>query len=142
MAVPSVTLALVFGVARTQPAIATIGHDAIRESDFQHYVDSAFQAERAAQIRLEPAARAQALRDYLDNLAIAERARRGGIDQDERFTKAVELMEMKLLAQAMTNRHRESILKNSQVLPEELSDYYQLLQHDFTLEPRFTAHHR
>ena len=141
MAVPSVTLALVFGVARTQPAIATIGHDAIRESDFQHYVDSAFQAERAAQIRLEPAARAQALRDYLDNVAIAERARRGGIDQDQRFTKAVELMEMKLLAQAMTDRHRESILQNSQVLPEELSEYYQLHQHDFLLEPRFTAHH-
>jgi hypothetical protein len=69
------------------------------------------------------------------------KARAKGIDEETRFKKAAELMDMKLLAQLVTDRHRDGILQKSQTTPEQIRAYYDQHQSQFLEEPRFTARH-
>jgi peptidyl-prolyl cis-trans isomerase C len=132
---------VVFCVVRTDPPLATLGNQAIREADFQQYLAKALPPERVEEVDRDPAQRKGALEEYLDALAVAEKARREGIDQEPRFKKAVELMEMKALAHLVTERHRTSILRDSAVSAEEVNRYYEQHKGEFTEQPRFTAHH-
>ncbi len=120
--------------------LARLGDKAIRETDFQGYL-SRVHPEQIAEIRRSPPARQSALDEYLDLLAMVAKARRAGIDQELRFKKALELMEMKVLSQLVTERHRGCLLEVSRVSPEEVKAHYVRHQAEFTEEPRFTAHH-
>jgi hypothetical protein len=120
--------------------LARLGDKVIREADFQGYLSRAH-PEQIAEIRRSRPARQSALDEYLDLLAMVAKARRAGIDQELRFKKALELMEMKVLSQLVTERHRGRLLVVSRVPPEEVKAHYVRHQAEFTEEPRFTAHH-
>lgn len=94
-----------------------------------------------AQTSGEPDRSRPSLDADLDHRAIAEMAHRLGNDRAQRFLKAVELMEMRLLAQRVTELHRDAIVTQSAVSPAMLRDYYEQHKKEFTEEPRFTAHH-
>ena len=128
-------------VAATQPPLATLGKQPIRESDFQRYLARTQSPQRVAEIRRDARLRAEALNAYLDVRAIARKAEKVGVDRNERFRKAVELAQMKILAQLLSARHRDLILKRAAVSPAEVRAYYEHHKHEFQLEPRFTAHH-
>lgn len=127
-------------VAQTGPALATLGGQVIGESDFQHYLATIHPPERVAEINRKRLDRASALEKYLDSRAIAEKARRTGLDRETAFKKALELADMKSLAHLMNERHRESILRNLQVTEEEVQEYYELHKLEHSVEPRFVAH--
>ena len=129
------------GVLKPDPPVATLGNQVIREADFQRYLEHAYPPEQVAEINRNSSDRQNALEEYLDSVAIAAKARRAGIDQETRFEKARELMEMKTLSHLVTERYRDRILQSSQVSPEEVKTYYEQHQHELTVEPHFTAHH-
>ncbi len=121
--------------------LATLGSQPIREADFQRYLGDAFPPEQVAVINASPADRRSALEEYFDSLAIVTKARRAGLDRETRFEKALELMEMKLLAHLETERYRDRIVRESQVSEEDVRKRYEQRQHELTEAPRFTAHH-
>lgn len=126
--------------ARQSP-IASIGSEVISETEFQSYLKDAYTSEQATEIHRKPSERQLALTRYLDHRALLAKAQSLGIDQDPRYKKALELMAVKVLARLMTDRNRESILRNSQVSPEEVKTYFEQHRQEFTEEPRFTARH-
>jgi hypothetical protein len=129
------------GVLMTDVPLATLGKKVIREADFQRYLEHAYPPEKFKEINRNSSDRQNALEEYLDSVAIAAKARRAGIDQETRFKKARELMEVKTLSHLVTERYRDRILQSSQVSPEEVKAYYEQHKHELTVEPRFTAHH-
>ncbi|MGC4088759.1 MAG: peptidylprolyl isomerase [Polyangiaceae bacterium] len=141
LAVGVTAAAIAFVTVRTEPALATLGGAAIREHDFQRYLALGNPPARVAEIRSDPALRSAALEAYLDARAIREKARRVGIDQELRFKKAVELMEMKTLAQLFTERHRDALVRETTVSPADLREQYEQHKSEFPIEPRFSAHH-
>jgi parvulin-like peptidyl-prolyl isomerase len=142
-----VTLALLVfaadapGVLQTEAPLAALGKRVLREADFQRYLQQVYSPEQAEEINRNSSDRQNAIEEYLDSVAIAAKARRAGIDQETRFKKALELMEVKTLSHLVTERYRDRILRSSQVSPEEVKTYYEQHKHEFTEEPRFTAHH-
>ena len=113
----------------------------IVEADFQGYLKSVYAPEEVKEIHRAPSRREHALEAYLDSVAIAAKARREGIDQEPRFKKAQELMEVKLLSYLVAERHRAHLLQSARVAPEEVKAYYEHHKNELTVEPRFTAHH-
>lgn len=61
--------------------------------------------------------------------------------KETRFAKAMELMEMKLLAHMMTERNRERIVSGSQVTDDEVRAHWEQHKHEMTEDPRFSARH-
>jgi hypothetical protein len=118
--------------------IATVGKEVIGEADFQRYLTDTCSAEELATIAHGPLIRKQALEGFLDQMAVVEKARQIGIPREQRFKKAVELGELKLLAQLLTERNRESILRNSEVPPDAVAAYYESHKHEFPVETGFS----
>jgi peptidyl-prolyl cis-trans isomerase C len=127
--------------SKREAPLATLGNRAIREGDFQSYLKSVHPPEKVAEINRESSERSRALAQYLDDLAIAAKARREGIDRQPRFGKAVELMEVKTLAHLVTERYRDQIVRDSQASAAEVQGYYEQHQDQFSETPRFTARH-
>jgi len=128
-------------VPSRETPLATLGDRVIREADFQGYLARTHPPEQIEEIRRSPSARQSALHEYLDLLAMVAKARREGIDRELRFKKALQLMEMKVLSQLVTERHRDRFHAASQVSPEEVKAYYVWHRAKLTEVPRFTAHH-
>ena len=133
---------LAAGCARkADKPVASLEGKAITESDFQHHIGVAFPPGDVDEIRRSSSRRKAALNEYLDRVAIRAKARRVGIDKEPRFTKAVELMEMKTLAHLLTERNRERIERITQVSPDEVRRFYDEHKAEYTTTPCFTAHH-
>jgi len=121
--------------------LATLNGRAIREADFRRYLAEAHPVETVASITQTPADRKHALLEYLDFIAISAKAHREGVDREPRVRKATELMEMKLLSQLMTERHRDQLVRDSEVSEEEVRRHYQRRKRELVEEPHFYAHH-
>lgn len=106
--------------APDDPALASIGPTVLRASDFERFARAALPAGQAAAVRTRPEARRQALDAWLDLAVQAAVARQRGIDRLPTFRKALELMEMKLLAQAMTDRIRPGLATAADVSAAEI----------------------
>ena len=128
-------------LVKAEVPLATLGTTAIREADFQRYVELTFPPERVEAIQRNVADREIALEEYLDSRALVAKARRQGIDQESRFKKALELMDAKILSHLLAERYRDSVIKESRVSDDEIHAYYEQHKHEFTEQPRFTAHH-
>lgn len=126
---------------KTEASLATLGNKLIWDAEFQYYLINLYPPEKVEEINRKHLERQKALKEYLDLLAIAAKARREGIDKEMRFKKALELMEVKILSRLVTERHREHILRSSRVSPDEVKAYYGRHKNEITQEPRFTAHH-
>jgi hypothetical protein len=121
--------------------LASIGGRTIAQSDFEGHLQRAFPAEEMADLLRDSPRTQRALADYLDQLAVAAKAHRQGIDQEPGFKKALELMEMKLLSHLLTERNRVHIETIAQVSPEEVRRFYDQHQDEYAATPGFTAHH-
>lgn len=91
--------------------LATIGDVPITQSDFERYVRSGLGGAGLDEIRTDQTARNTALEAFFDLKVLAAKARKEGIDQEPTFQKATQLMEMKLLVQAITDRDRTRLLE-------------------------------
>lgn len=118
--------------------IATLGKQVIGEADFHRHLADTYPAEQLTVIGQDPVHREQALNRFLDQIAFLEKARRIGLPDEPRFKKAVELGELKLLAHLMTERNRETILRNSEVSPDAIPAYYEAHKHEFPVEIGFS----
>jgi len=143
---PVIAALLLAGLAtgcprKAEKPIASLGDEIISEHDFQRYLASAYLADEIALMRSDPSRRQAALDEYLDSLAIAAKARKLGIDQEERFKKAVELLDLKILAHLLTERYRSRLVQATQVSPDEVKRFYQEHKGEYTVHPSFSAHH-
>jgi hypothetical protein len=133
---------LAAGCAReADKPIAILGSKPISERDFQRYLDSAYPPNEVGRIRGDRSRRQAALSEYLDSLAIAAKAHQHGIDQEARFKKAVELLEVKILSHLMTERYRSRIVQATRVSADEVKRFYEDHKGEYAVPPRFTAHH-
>jgi hypothetical protein len=118
--------------------LARVGTRVIGEVDFQRYLADSLPPDELAATHRDSRKRRLALDDFLDQTAVSEKARRAGIPREGRFLKAVELMEMKLLAHLTSERNREAVLRSSQVPAAEVRSHYEAHKHELLVEPRFT----
>jgi len=121
--------------------IATLDGQSIREGDFRRYLENAYLPTELGQIRGDPSRRKDALNAYLDARAIAAKAHKQGIDQELRFKKAVELLDVKILSQLVTERNRNRIVQATQVSSDEVKRFYEEHKGEYMVRPSFTAHH-
>jgi peptidyl-prolyl cis-trans isomerase C len=128
------------GVVTKEATLATLGNQAIRESDFQRYLQGLYPPDQVRETNRDALERARALEAYLDSRAIGAKARRVGVDRETRFEKALWLMDVKTLSQLVTERYRDRILRDSQVSPDDVKTHYEAHKHELTEQPRFTAH--
>lgn len=91
--------------------LASIGDTLITESQFKQYVRSGWANVSADEIRTNNSARDAALEGFFDLQVMVAKARQEGIEQETNFQKASELMEMKLLVKAITDRDRAKLLE-------------------------------
>ncbi|MGC3956585.1 MAG: peptidylprolyl isomerase [Verrucomicrobiota bacterium] len=133
------TLAL--GEPPQNAVLAKLGDKSIHESDFNFFLQGMFPPEERAALRTNATARAEALDAYLDLMVLSTKARRDKIDQSTNFEKAHALMQMKLLAQTLSERERERFTKiATSVTEQEVRDYYDLHTNKFQTQPNFTVH--
>lgn len=127
---------------RTTPSdrvVARVGSAEVTMSTFERYLAERQAAVDLAAMRRDPSALEQALNDYLDELAVEARAKRLRIESEPKYQKAVELLNLKLLARLMTEHQRSRILQMTRVSSEEVRNYYNSHGGEFLEEPRFTA---
>lgn len=129
--------ALLATTCKTEP-LATLGGRAIRDSDFQQYAQANYDPDRVADMNRNRASRDLAWQAYLDSLALAARARQLGVDKDEHFQKAVELMEDKTLAQMVLGPYRDRVVNAAHVSMDEARRSYEDHKADFLIQPHFT----
>lgn len=98
--------------AAEDQVLATIAGVAIRQSDFNRYIQSG--PESTVVFQTNTPARQDALNAYLDLQVLCAKALKEGIDASTNFQKASELMEMKLLVTALSERDREVVRANRQ----------------------------
>lgn len=91
--------------------LATIDDVPITQSEFEQYIRSGWAGEDMDEIRTSQAVRNATLEAFLDLKVLAAKARQDGIDQEPTFQKAIELMEMKVLVQVITDRDRAELLE-------------------------------
>lgn len=91
--------------------IARIGNVPITQREFDQYVRSGWAGADMDEVRTNQAARTTTMESFFDLKVLAAKARQEGIDQEPTFQKASQLMEMKLLVQAITDRDRIKLLE-------------------------------
>lgn len=91
--------------------LATIGNGSLTQSDFNRYIRSGWASASIDEIRTNRSARSAALEAFFDLQVMAARTRQQGIDKTPAFQKASQMMEMKLLVQAITDRDRAKLLE-------------------------------
>lgn len=131
-------LALLAACARETP-LATLQGRSLSEGDFQQHLASLYSSDERQRIRESPARRQAELDRWFDILAITAKARRLGIDREPRFLKAIELMEMRTLANRVTEQSRERIESITRVSPDEVRRFYEEHKGEYLSTPRFTA---
>ncbi|MGC4064070.1 MAG: peptidylprolyl isomerase [Polyangiaceae bacterium] len=141
VALLGVLVLFVFRVVATDPPVATLGPELIRESDFSRYLASIHPPERVTELLRDPSARDDALEEYLDVRALEAKSRRDGLEGDPRFVKAVQLMESRTLAHLEMERYRAKLETASVITSKDVEAYYAEHAGAFLREPRFTAHH-
>jgi len=91
--------------------LATMGDTLITQSQFEQYVRSGWADASADEIRTNNSARDAALEGFFDLQVMVAKAQQEGIEQETNFQKAAQLMEMKLLVKAITDRDRAKLLE-------------------------------
>ena len=129
----------VWADSSSNTVLAKLGDKSIRESDFDFFLQGMFPPEERVALRTNITARTEALDAYLDLMVLSAKARRDKIDQVTNFQKARELMQMKLLAQILTERERERFMQAAAVTDTELQDYYDRHPDRFQLPASFTV---
>lgn len=96
--------------------LATMGNVPITRAEFDRYLRSGWANASVDEIRTNNSARDAALEGFFDLQVMAAKARQEGIDKESTFQKACQLMDMKLLVKAITDRDRaklEAMAKDS-----------------------------
>ena len=128
------------GVPREDRALAAVDGRVIHERDFVGYLESGHSTEEAEAILENTEMRKRALDDFLGRVSAGVSARRAGIDREANFKKAAELMELKILSRAASERGVEERIRQSRVSDAEVLAYYEEHKQEYVETPRFTAH--
>lgn len=94
--------------------LATIGDVPITQSEFEQYIQSGLANASMDEIHTNQSAYKAALNAFFDLKVTAAKARQDKIDRELTFQKASQLMEMKLLVKAITERDRAKLLASAE----------------------------
>lgn len=118
--------------------LAKLGDTPILESEFLSYQQARFTPDERASLMTNATDRAETLQAYLDLRVLSAKARREGLDRTFSYQKACELMQMKLLAQMLSERERERFTQAAVVTDQEVRAYYDQHPEQFRVLPVFT----
>ena len=112
--------------------LATIDGLPIRQSAFEQFIGSGLAGSNGEVVYTNAPPHREALEAYFDLQVLSAKARKEGIDRSTNFQKACELMEMKLLVTAISERDRAIVRTNRQ-------DYMDGIKVEVDLKPTALA---
>ncbi len=116
--------------------LATMGDVPITQAEFEQFVRSGFAGANLDEIRTNQSARKAALETFFDLKVMATKARQEGIDRNPTFQKASQLMEMKLLVKAITDRDRAKLMASARSSGDtNQSSYMDAIKAEVGLKP-------
>jgi parvulin-like peptidyl-prolyl isomerase len=121
--------------------LATVGGVAVKDSDFELFLNVSLPEQQRKQIMIMPGAREQYLKRFLDYRILAAKARKEGIGKGAAFAKKMELMEMQVLIQSLFDRDGDTLKKNSTVSDEDVKVFFDKHPDRFMTPESFTARH-
>lgn len=119
--------------------LATLGESRITQSEFEQFVRSGWANASLDEIRTNASARDQALGAFFDLKVMVAKARRDGIDQKQTFQMATQLMDMKLLVKAITDRDRAKLEKPQDSTATNKPSYMEAIKAEVELKPTALA---
>lgn len=119
--------------------LATIGDSPITQSEFEQYLRSGWASASLGEIQTNASVRDQTLEAFFDLKVMAAKARRDGIDRKPTFQMASQLMEMKLLVKAITDRDRATMEKAQDSNTTNKLSYMEAIKVEVDLSPTALA---
>jgi hypothetical protein len=119
--------------------LATLGDTSITQSEFEQYLRSGWAGACLAEVRTNAPARHQAMEAFFDLKVMAAKARRDGIERKPTFQMACQLMEMKLLVKAITDRDRAIMEVARSSNPTNTPGYLEAIKAEVGLKPTALA---
>jgi hypothetical protein len=115
--------------------LATLGDRRITQSEFEQYLRAGWATASLEEIRTNASARQQALEAFFDLKVMAAKARRDGIDRKPEFQMASQLMELKLLVKAITDRDRAKLERTQDFNATNQPGYLEAIKVEVGLKP-------
>jgi parvulin-like peptidyl-prolyl isomerase len=123
------------------PVLATIGKDAVRQSDFELFLDTALNQKQRMQIQFVEGAREQYLKQYLEYRTLAAKARKEGLQRQPGHARKLAIMEMQLLIQSLMERDGGALQAKAAVKDEDVKAYFAAHPDKFRTPETFNARH-
>ena len=127
--------------AAADPVLATIGKEAIRESDFELFLNTTLNDQQRMQLQFIDGAKEQYLNRFLEFKALAAKARKEGLQNQPGHAKKLAIMDMQLLIQALMDRDGPSLQARLAIKDEEVKAYFDAHPDKFKTPETFTARH-
>ncbi len=122
-------------------ALATIGGQVVRESDFELFLSLALNPQQRMQIEMVQGAKDPYRKQFLDTKVMQAAARKQGMDKQPDFRRKMELMEMQILVQELLQRDGETLRSKLNVDEAEVKAYYAKYPEQFKTPESFNARH-
>jgi parvulin-like peptidyl-prolyl isomerase len=123
------------------PVLAWIGKQAIRQSDFELFLDTALTQQQRMQAQFVEGARSKYLEQYLQYCSLAAKARKEGLQKQPDHAKKLAIMDMQLLIQALMERDGSALQAKAAVKDEDVKAYFTAHPDKFTTPETFTVRH-
>jgi peptidyl-prolyl cis-trans isomerase C len=123
------------------PVLATIGKEAIRQSDFELFLEITMTDQQRMQMQFIEGARAQYLNRFLEFKALAAKARQEGLQKRPDHAKKLAVMDMQLLIQALMDKDGPALQAKLNLKDEEVKAYFDAHPDKFKTPESFSARH-
>jgi parvulin-like peptidyl-prolyl isomerase len=121
--------------------IGSVGTAVYRESDFLEYLPLVYQPAQLEQIRNSPEVQKEVRRVFLERMALANKAKKEGVDQSPAFKSRLAIMGDIMMVQELTNMNVPELERLSTPTGEQLKAYYEANKNTFKIPDTASARH-
>ncbi|MBP1626498.1 MAG: PpiC-type peptidyl-prolyl cis-trans isomerase [Holophagaceae bacterium] len=123
------------------PILAQIGKKAVRQSDFDAFLELAVPAQQRSLVNASPEMKNQYLQRFLDFNILAAKAKQEKLDADPKFKKKLALREQETLVQELMLRDGEALQKQAKPTDEILKAYFEGHKDKFKTPDKYSVRH-
>ncbi|HLO66659.1 MAG TPA: peptidylprolyl isomerase [Holophaga sp.] len=121
--------------------LAVVNGEAIRQSDFDLFLNLSVPEQQRAQVLMMPGAKDQYVKRYLEFRVLSGKAEKEGLAKGEDFARKLQLMKMQVLIQALFDQDGKRLREESQVSDDEVKAYFESHPEKFRSPETFAARH-
>ena len=121
--------------------LGKLGTKIIRQSDFETFLRLVFNDQQRQQMTTSPGAVERVRAGFLDSLVMAAKARKDGLHKSADVKKQMEYADIRVLATALAEGHKEELKAQSEVQDSDLKAYYEKYPEQFQAKSTFSARH-